>query len=163
MEPLSFRISLCIRGTATELSFGSCNFECFMFSGSEAVIHIEMCTASEPPPPSLPHPLDQPLGKGTDKQKGIVSSTSLAATATGDNTIGFILARLVISTLPSTIYPWVLVVLFPISSRIPECWCFHSFISFALPLYCLVLLIYRKPQENHLMNECLYVNWLLSR
>ena len=29
------------------LSLGSCRFECFMFAGHEAVIHIEICAVSE--------------------------------------------------------------------------------------------------------------------
>ena len=40
---LPFGISLCIWGTATELSLRSCRFECSMFIGHKAV--IEMCAA----------------------------------------------------------------------------------------------------------------------
>ena len=49
LESLPFGISLCVQGTATELSLqlGSCRFECSMYAGHEAVIHIEMCTASK--------------------------------------------------------------------------------------------------------------------
>ena len=39
---LPFGISLCIRGTATKLSLGSCKFVCFMFLGHEAMIHIQI-------------------------------------------------------------------------------------------------------------------------
>ena len=94
LEPLPFGISLCIWSTATELSFESCRFECFMFAGHEAVIGVATCAertvnlrthsvpkGEAPPPP----PGSAPGGRLPTKHEKMILTYKLKKTVVDDS------------------------------------------------------------------------------